>query len=106
VIHLLGTLSLIVGAAASIAFVALYGVSARWYRSPEGRHLMTFTGAIGTILVFTAYRNLSTTARPSPLGVEIARLVIFGAVAALLVWRFGLLWRIQHRHWRRTRTRR
>jgi hypothetical protein len=97
VVHLLGTISLIVGAVASVAFVVVYGLAARFYRSAEGWHLMTFTGAIALILTYTSYRNLAAAARPVSLGVDIARLAIFGVVAVLMLWRFGLLWWIQVR---------
>lgn len=100
-VHLLGTVSLIAGAVTSTMFVALYWVSARWYRSAEGWHLMTFTGVIALVLLFTSYRTLTTAPRPMSAGIDIARLAIFGSVALLLVWRLWLLYRIQIRSSRR-----
>lgn len=96
-IHLLGTVCVVVGAVASGGFVALYWASARWYRSAEGWHLMTFTGLLAIVLAYTSYRNLAVMPRPAAAGVEIARLVIFAAVAASLLWRVWLLYRIQIR---------
>lgn len=101
-IHTLGTAALMVGGAASTAFVVLYHLSARWWRSEEGWHLMGFTGALALILDFVTWRTLTTAPRVAGLGIEIARLAIFALVAALLVWRLWMLYRIQIRPRRRT----
>lgn len=96
-IHLLGTIALCVGALAAWAFVAGYHLSARWWRSEEGWHLQVFTGCLAVILGYSSYRNLTTRARPGGAGLEITRTVIFGVVAACLVWRCWMLYRIQIR---------
>lgn len=96
-IHLLGTICIVAGAVASSGFVALYTISARWYRSEEGWHLMTFTGLLALVLIYTSYRNLTATAAAVPLGVDVARLAIFASVAASLSWRVWMLYRIQIR---------
>lgn len=96
-IHLLGTISLAVGSGAATLFVAAYWVSARWWRSEEGWHLMSFTAALALILDWLLYRNLITTARPAAIGEEIGRAAIYCAIAGLLLWRLWLLWRRQIR---------
>lgn len=100
-IHLLGTIGLIGGGAAATVFVVLYHLSARWWTSEEGWHLMSFTGAIAAVEDYTAIRTLTVTPRPISLTVDISRLVIFGLVGGLLVWRLWMLYRIQVRSSRR-----
>lgn len=102
-IHLLGTLSLLAGGLAATVFVALYHLSARWWASEEGWHLMAFTGALGAVLDFVAARTLATPPRPTGITVEAIRLAIYALVAVLLLWRLWMLYRIQIRPRRRTR---
>jgi hypothetical protein len=97
VIHLMGTVGLVVGAVAATGFCVLYHLSARWWRSEEGWHLMSFTGALALVFDWLAWRTLAVEPRPVPLGVGVTRAVIYWAVASLLVWRLWLLWRRQIR---------
>lgn len=94
---MLGTIGLVAGAAAATAFVVLYHLSARWWRSEEGIHLMAFTGALAVVFDWIAMRTFLANPRPVSLGVEITRAVIYCTVAALLVWRLWLLYRLQIR---------
>lgn len=96
-IHMLGTVGLVAGAAAATVFVVLYHLSARWWRSEEGIHLMAFTGALAMVFNWLTVRTLLVDPRPVSAGVGVTRAVIYWLVAALLVWRLTLLWRRQIR---------
>ncbi|TDD97656.1 putative phage holin [Actinomadura rubrisoli] len=96
-IQLLGTIGLVAGAVAATAFVGLYHLSARWWRSEEGIHLMAFTGALAVVFDWQSVRALIVGMRQVSLGVEITRAAIYCTVAALLVWRLWLLYRLQIR---------
>lgn len=103
-IHLLGTIALLAGAVVATLFVVLYHLSAHWWGSEEGWHVMSFTGAIAAVLDFTSVRALTATPLHLPPGVDVARTLIFGTVAGLLAWRLWMLYRIQIRpSWRRSR---
>jgi hypothetical protein len=94
-IHALGDVAQYVGALAAVAFVVAYHLSARWWSSEEGRHLMSFTGVIGLILVWLSWRTFATDQRAPSAGVDIERAAIYCSVAVLLVWRFWMLGRKQ-----------
>ncbi|MGI5169872.1 putative phage holin [Spirillospora sp. CA-253888] len=94
---MIGTVGLVVGAVAATLFCALYHLSARWWRSEEGWHLMSFTGAMALVFNFVAIRTLAVPPRPVSLGLGITRAVIYCTVAALLLWRLWLLYRVQIR---------
>lgn len=101
-IHLLGTVGLYVGTLAAFAFVASYQLFARWWASEEGRHMMSFTTVLALALGYFSYRTLTTPALPLPRGTELARTLIFNAIAWVLVWRCWLLGRKQiWASWRR-----
>lgn len=93
-VHLVGTAALWVGVGAGGLFVAAYALSAPWWRSAEGWHLMSFTGALTLICGWLAYRSIYT---PRTLSgpEEWTRATVYLVVAALLVWRLSLLWRRQ-----------
>jgi hypothetical protein len=96
-IHLLGNLAAFTAAGSALLFCFLYHLSARWWTSPEGRHLMSFTALLGLVFAFSSYRIAVAQVRPLPTGDEIARTVIFWLVASSLLWRLLLLWRAQIR---------
>lgn len=101
-IHLIGTVGLVAGAVAATLFVVAYHLSARWWVSEEGRHLMSFTATMAAVLTYTAVRTLTTPARELPRSVEVVRALIFCTVAGLLVWRCWMLGRAQiWASWRR-----
>lgn len=93
-VHEIGTAALWLGVAAGAAFVVLYHVSARWWRSAEGRHLMSFTAALAMILGWLAYRSLTAPRALSQVE-EYGRTVVYVVVAGLLLWRLELLLRRQ-----------
>lgn len=96
-IHLLGTVSVLAGGVAATLFVVLYHLSARWWTSEEGRHLMSFTFVMAAVLDYVSVRTMVGGSRPPSLGVDVPRFVIFGLVAVLLIWRLLMLYRIQIR---------
>jgi hypothetical protein len=91
-VHLAGTIALWLGLVSSAALCGLYHLTAPWWRSAEGRHLMSFTGGLALILSWLAYRSVFA-APPPTAGDEVGRTV----VAVLMVWRLALLWRRQIR---------
>lgn len=102
-INLLGDIAVFVGALAATAFVIAYHLSARWWKSEEGRHLMCFTGVIALALDYSSWRVVTAPMRPLPLTVDLIRTLLFAAIAALLVWRFWMLARRQiWAPWRRS----
>jgi hypothetical protein len=103
-IHAIGDVAVFVGAAAATVFVIAYQLVARWWRSEEGRHLMSFTGVIALALDYSAWRVLTAQIRPLPISVEVIRTLIFCAIAVLMVWRCWILGRRQiWAPWRRSK---
>lgn len=101
-IHTLGNVALYVGTLAAVAFVVAYHLSARWWSSEEGQHLMSFTALLGVILAWLSCRALDADQPVLALGVDIARSAIYWAVALFLVWRVWMLGRKQiWASWRR-----
>lgn len=99
--HLVGNFAVWVALLASAGFCGTYAAVAPWRRSAEGWHLMTFTAVIGVAFAWIAYRQAVSPAPVVRLSIEVPRAVILGALAALLVWRFVLLVRVQTRRRRR-----
>lgn len=95
-VHLAGTVALWLSLGSAVTFCGLYHLTAPWWRSAEGWHLMSFTGGLGLILSWLAYRSIFA-APPPTAGDEVGRTVVYSIVAALMVWRLGLLWRRQIR---------
>lgn len=96
-IQAIGTFGLVIGAAAATLFVVLYHLSARWWHSEEGCHLMTFTAAVAASLDYAAVRTLTAAPRALPLGVGVIRAAIYCTIAVLLLWRLWMLYRLQIR---------
>lgn len=96
-IHLLGNLAAFTAAGSALLFCLLYHLSARWWHSAEGRHMMWFTALLGLVFTFSSYRITVAQAKPLPTGDEIARTIIFWLVALSLLWRLHLLYRAQIR---------
>jgi hypothetical protein len=99
VVHLIGSAAVWVALVASVAFCALYAAVAPWWRSGEGRHLMTFTAVIGIAFGWIAFRM--ATGFGAQQWLEMVRAAILGALAVLLVWRLLMLIRAQIRRRRR-----
>ncbi|NEA22598.1 hypothetical protein [Actinomadura bangladeshensis] len=93
-LHLAGTVALWLGLVSAAMFCGLYHLSAPWWRSAEGWHLMSFTGGLALILGWLAYRSIFA-APPPTTGDEVGRTIVYSLVAVLMIWRLGLLWRRQ-----------
>ena len=104
-IQTIGTIGLAVGAVAATAFVVLYHLAARWWKSEEGWHLMSFTAALAAVFDWLVVRTLTVDPRPMSIGTGLIRASIYCTVAALLVWRLWLLYRLQIRPGLRKRER-
>ncbi|MCE7081141.1 hypothetical protein [Streptomyces sp. ST2-7A] len=78
---------------AAVVFCVAYHVLARWWRSPEGRHLMAGAAALGALGGYTVAIMVWPDAVPALRWVR-AGLVL--ALAVLLAQRTVLLWRAQH----------
>lgn len=94
-IHRLGDLAAMIGAGTATVTCIAYHLSARWWESEEGRHLMSFTGALALFLDWASYRIVASQQAALKPGDDVTRTVIFAAIAVLLVWRFLLLGRRQ-----------
>lgn len=101
-IHRTGDIAAFVGAVAATVTCIAYHLSARWWKSEEGRHLMSFTAALALFLDWATYRIIFGHPTALKHGDDVARTVVFVVVAALLVWQFLLLGRRQiWASWRR-----
>ncbi|WP_242892404.1 putative phage holin [Actinomadura litoris] len=96
-IHLLGTIGMVAAAVGSAGFCVVYHLSARWWRSEEGWHLMSFTGALAAAFVWLTVRTFVVSPRPVSVGVEVGRTLVFCGIAGLLWWRLWILYRRQIR---------
>lgn len=92
--YVVGTALVFVSAALAWAFCIGYHLSARWWESRAGRHLMTFTGALAVVLTLWAVGAVTPTKGP---WWEVTRLVAFTGIPASLGWRLWLLYRLQIR---------
>jgi hypothetical protein len=88
----IGTVLVLLSAALAWMFVAGYHLSARWWTSEAGRHLMTFTAVLAVVLTLWSVGALTATKGTWWL---VVRLVAFAGVPVSLGWRAWLLWRLQ-----------
>ncbi|GAA3223312.1 putative phage holin [Actinocorallia longicatena] len=93
-LRLIGDVAAFVSAGSGIVFCAAYAVTAPWWKSDEGRHLMTFTALLSIAFSWISYRVIVATATLSP-GEALSRAAVYSALAAGMVWRLALLWRRQ-----------
>ena len=93
--HTAGNVAVWLAFGAAVVFCGLYSVIAPWRSTAEGWHLMTFTGVVGVAFGWLAYRQTLTRTTIGALPVEVGRVAIYAALAALLVWRLALLLRAQ-----------
>lgn len=96
----IGTALVVLSAVLAWTFVASYHLSARWWTSEAGRHLMTFTAVLAVVLTLWSVGALTTT---KGTWWAVARLVAFTGVPVSLGWRAWMLWRMQIRPGLRTR---
>ena len=98
-IHLIGNILIVICAGLATAICALYHLSARWWESEPGRHIMSFTAVIALLLwlwTIGAFFDRDAT------WFQALRLVAFFGLPWVLGWRLWLLYKIQIRP-RRTR---
>lgn len=93
-IPVLGNILLFISALIATAFVLLYAVSARWWQSEEGRHLMSFNAVISAVLWLSVIRVWVPIPPDTP-WFAVLRLVVFGLVPIVLGWRLYLLVKVQ-----------
>ncbi|MFV2172357.1 hypothetical protein ACFHW2_11755 [Actinomadura sp. LOL_016] len=93
-IEVAGTVLVVASALLAWAVCVLYHLSARWWASEVGRHVMTFTAVLASVLTLWAIGALA----PS-LGTwwELARLAAFTGVPISLGWRLWIVYRLQIR---------
>lgn len=92
-LKLLGDYFLFTGALCGLMFCTAYGISAPWWRSEMGRHIMAFTASVSLTLAYASFRVIVPPVRPE-FGV---RALVFGVIAAMLAWRLFMLFREQIR---------
>lgn len=100
VVRLIGTVAMLVSAAAFIVFLGLYLTMSNWRATPIGRYIAAFIALIATVFIYlvvvtftmpdlTVYTRL------------VIRLGVFGTFAIFGWWLIGILVRIQIRERRR-----
>jgi hypothetical protein len=90
--YVVGTGLVIVSAVLAWAVCVLYHLSARWWESEAGRHVMTFTGVLAVVLTLWSIGALTPTKGP---WWDVLRLAAFTGVPVSLTWRLWLLYRLQ-----------
>src|SRR3954471_20477109 len=73
-------------AAAALAFVIAYAVSAPWWKSAVGRHVMTVTAAMGWLGVYTVLITVWPDGAAAAV-LRVSRAVVILLLAGLLVQR-------------------
>lgn len=91
-IQVAGMALVVVSAVLAWAVCLLYHLSAPWWRSESGRHVMTFTAVLALVLSLWAFRVLVPAEGH---WWDVVRLIAFTGVPASLGWRLWLLYRLQ-----------
>lgn len=81
-------------ALASAVFVVTYWVKARWWESSTGRHVMTFSAAVGLLGLYTVAVTLWPTGGVAT-ALRVVRVVLLLGLAGLLVQRTVMVIRAQ-----------
>lgn len=94
-IQTVGTVLVVVSAVLAWAVCVLYHLSARWWESEAGQHVMTFTAVLAVVLTLWAVGALT----PATKGTwwQVLRLVAFTGVPISLGWRLWMVFRLQIR---------
>lgn len=93
-IQTLANAALIVSALGALTFVVSYQVMADWRATAIGRNVMAFMVVTFLFLALGILRNFVPSVEEH---VEVARLVVYVLVAAIIWQRVYLLFRAQHR---------
>lgn len=97
-LHILGTFFAVVGAVCGWYFTISYGRVINRSSGEVGWHLLSFTSVIAAALTWISARLVIIGQLPQErVTDQVARVVIFGAIAALLLWRASILIRTQRR---------
>lgn len=83
-------------ALASLVFASVYHLRAPWRSTPVGRHLMTFTVAIGALGLYTVAITLWPDGGTASV-LRTARTVLLVVIAVLVFQRTRMVLRAQHR---------
>lgn len=75
-----------------LVFLAGFGTQVPWRKSPMGRHIMGFMGALGSVVIYAIAINTGIVERN-----EAGRAVVWGLVAAVVWWRAVMFARIWYR---------
>lgn len=92
VLNIIGDITLYAATLILSAVIVYYHLTARWWATPEGRHIMSWTFVTWAILLFLS------SAIAGFLGVEAklyVRIIIYGLFIWLGGWRFSLIVRAQ-----------
>ena len=76
-------------------FAVVYHMNAPWRSTPVGRHVMTFTLAIGALGLYTVLVTLWPTG-PTGNALRYARTLLLLLIAGLVVQRTWMVWHAQH----------
>jgi hypothetical protein len=93
-IFAIGTALVVVSALLAWAFCVGYHLSARWWKTEAGKHLMCFTASLAVVLSLWAVGAMTPT---KGTWWDTLRIVAFTGVPVSLAWRLSLLWREQIR---------
>jgi hypothetical protein len=92
------------------AFIVLYHLSAPWWRTEAGKHVMAFMAALAAVLTLSSLRLATgAPAQTEPVTwFTWLRVLVFASVPAVIGWRVAILWRAQYRgrRWAEIRGRR
>lgn len=96
----------VVSAVLAALIIVVYHVTARWWESEAGRHIMAFTAAVAAVLGLASVRIVAGAGLDTAWFV-VLRVAVFASVPVVLAWRFGIVLRDQAipawRHWRAVR---
>jgi hypothetical protein len=80
---------------ASLAFVIIYSITARWWRSALGRNLVAFDSALALTLLPSMVHHFFGVNTVNNAGFAWFTLIAFGFVPIVIVWRTAILIRLQ-----------
>lgn len=87
------TAVIVLGAVASLAFLAVYMPSARWWQNRPGRALIALGVELAMILTFSAVRRLTTTPAQLHGSALVAGLIIYGSLDLTEIYLAFAFWR-------------
>jgi hypothetical protein len=91
----LATVLLLADFITSLIFCITYHVTASWWKHPFGVSLMLYQLLMTAVMGFTAWRVMTGTPLPLPVGA--VRLVLFAVIPVTLAWRTVVMIRVQRR---------